>query len=74
MDITAKRLRELRLKLGLSQSELSRVSGTDQASISKAESNQNGLNIKNLYKICKALDCTSDYLIGLIDTPKKIDN
>lgn len=74
MKITAKRLKEIRLKLGLSQNDLAIKSETTQATISRAESNSNSLTIQTLYKICKALDCTSDYLIGLIDTPKKIDN
>ena len=74
MNITSKRLKEIRLKLGLSQDDLSIKSSVNQSIISKAEADVNKLSIANLYKICKALDCTSDYLIGLIDTPKKIDN
>ena len=74
MEITAKRIKIIRERLKLSQSELARLSGVDQSCISRAESNENRLSLENLYKICKALDTTSDYLIGLIDDPEKINN
>ena len=66
--ITADRIKRRRLLLGLSQNDLGREIGRDQRQISKYE---RGVNVPSgdiLMKLARALDTTSDYLLGLSDS------
>lgn len=65
------RIKELRIKKGISQSELAESLKITQATISKYELGQR--NIPKLFvdKMCEVLDCTSDYLLGISDINAK---
>lgn len=65
------RIRELRIKKGISQSELAESLKITQATISKYELGQR--NIPRLFvdKMCEVLNCTSDYLLGISDINAK---
>ena len=58
--VNVRRIRKLR---GLTQMQLSQISGVDQATISKLERFQVLLNSADLYNIAEALDTTSDFLM-----------
>lgn len=65
------RIKELRIKKGISQSELAESLKITQATISKYELGQR--NIPKLFvdKMCEVLGCNSDYLLGLSDINAK---
>lgn len=65
------RIKELRIKKGISQSELAESLKITQATISKYELGQR--NIPKLFvdKMCEVFNCTSDYLLGISDTNAK---
>lgn len=57
-------LKKLRIRLGLSQSDLARLSGIASSVISNYECGEREPGLKNLRKLRKALDCTWDQLLG----------
>lgn len=59
------RLRELREKRRLSQSDLARVTGFQPAAIAHFEAGRRTPTIYNLRRLCMALITTSDWLIDL---------
>lgn len=61
----ADRIREMRLSLGLSQSELAvRAGYSDKTAISKFENAGNDITMKQVRRIAKALGTTDKYLMG----------
>jgi len=60
------RLKEIRESKNISQSELSRRTTVSQQQISNYEKNSN-MREDDIRKICKALEVSADYLLGLID-------
>lgn len=75
------KLQELRIKKGLSQSELSRLSGVNFRTLQDFDQGRKSLaNAKGemIYRLSTALDCTTDYLIqnslsDIIDTSIKVN-
>lgn len=59
------RLKRRREFVGLSQWELASDIGTEQGHISKWEQGKRSPTIRNLYKLCLALKCSADLLLGL---------
>lgn len=69
------RVKELRIEMGLSQSELGRRVGYTKQGISKIEKNQNKYSDFNLIdKLAYELNCTRDYLIGLSEKKDTMRN
>lgn len=66
------RLAELRRALGLTQMELKELAGVSQGTISKAESDSEQIimNRESLISVCKAMNVSADYLLGLTDDPR----
>ena len=62
--IIGSRIRNLRSKLGLSQSELGQIIGVTKASISGYENITRNPSYKNLNKLADFFGVTSDYLLG----------
>lgn len=60
------RLKEIREKKNLSQSELSRKTNISQQQISRYEKSQQ-MTEDSIVKLCEALEISADYLLGLID-------
>lgn len=54
----------------LTQSQLGMLIGKHQQEISRYITNANAPSIEILCKLCKALDVSADYLIGLSDEPR----
>ena len=61
------RLKELRLELNLTQTELSKQTGISQAGIAKWETGDRTPNLECLIILAKYFKCSIDYLVGLID-------
>lgn len=75
MDLSksGKRIKEMRKKRGLTQTELaSKLLGIDtdrgKSKISEYEHGKN-LTLKNIQELAKALECDPDYLLGCINHP-----
>lgn len=64
------RVKHRRLQLGLTQEELATRANTDQRRISKYENEQSGASGEKLGDLARALETTTDYLLGLVDDPK----
>lgn len=64
------RLKEIREQKKLSQNELSKRSNISQAQISRYEKSQQ-MTEESIVKVCKALEISADYLLGLIETEEK---
>lgn len=67
IDIFADNLRDLMESQGISQRELSRESGVDNAAISRYLKKQRMPTVKSLVNISLALDCDLDDLIPFYD-------
>jgi transcriptional regulator with XRE-family HTH domain len=67
IDIFADNLRDLMRSQGISQRELSRESGVDNAAISRYLKKERMPTVKSLINIGLALDCDLDDLIPFYD-------
>ncbi len=59
-----KRLKELRLKKGYTQQELSLTSGINAAAISHIETDSRSPSLENFVRLCKGLDCSPSLLLN----------
>lgn len=65
------RLREMREKRGLTQRELARLCSMGENQINKYENGGGEPSISNLKLIAQELGVTTDYLLGLSDSPNE---
>lgn len=66
MENIQSRLKAYRLRLGLTQVEISEKLGMKQATYQKLESGKTSdMRISTLFHICKTLDVSADWLLGL---------
>ena len=72
MEITSKRLLELRTGLDISQAKLSKVLGISQSAINRYENNQTAKPDNVLLKYANYFDVSADYLLGRTDKPEGI--
>ena len=73
MEIYAKRIKELRQKLGYTQEHLAMLLGySSKSSITKIESGAVGLPLQRLIPFTYALNTNIDYLLGKTDDPSAI--
>ena len=61
------KIRESRQKIGLTQAQLAEALGTTQGTIGKYEREELQPNIDVIIKLCKVLNVSSDYLLGITD-------
>lgn len=71
MSSQSKRIRQRRLQLGMSQEELAFKIGTSQKQISRYERDDSDFTGKVLLKLADALETTSDYILGITDSPDR---
>ena len=64
------RLLIVREKRGITQKKLSALIGIKQQQYARYEKGINIMPITYLYKICKELDISADYILGLTDEIK----
>jgi transcriptional regulator with XRE-family HTH domain len=69
-DDFAERLKAMRSLRSLTQSELGEKSGLPTSSIAQFETNARKPSFDTLRKLSKALEVSTDYLLGTTDEPK----
>lgn len=68
MTLFGERLRDARLRVGLSQSSLARQTGLDLGNLNELEhGHKTGLRLETVVRLAEALDVSLDYLAGLTD-------
>lgn len=73
MEKYGERLKAARKIKGLTQTELATQLGITQKSYQRMESGNHDLKMSTIYQLCKALDISADWLIGLkVDIQKPI--
>lgn len=65
------KLEKIRKTRGISQQEIAEIINSSQAKVSRIEKNINRLDSDEIVKLCNALNCSADYLLGLIDIEEK---
>lgn len=65
MQNYGKRLKQARLKKGLTQVELAEMLNLSQTSYQRMETGVHDMKMSNIYNICKTLDISADWLLGL---------
>lgn len=70
MDLVAERIRLRRSQLGLTQSDLSQLSGISQTQISKYELGQSQPTAPMLFQLARTMGTSVDWLIGFSDEIK----
>ena len=65
MEELSKRLKELRIENGYSQSEFGKILNVSQDTVSLWERNKSYPTTDCLYKICKTFSVSANYLLGL---------
>lgn len=66
------RLGLARTVMAMTQAELAELADVPQSSVSRMEKGEINLTGKSLVKIAKALDVSTDYLLGLTDDPRPV--
>lgn len=67
MVIFTERLKEIRQEKGWTQKQLATAINTTDDSVYSWEKGRSQPSIELLYKLCKVLEVSADYLIGLCD-------
>jgi transcriptional regulator with XRE-family HTH domain len=66
------RIKELRIKTGISQQKLAERLGVSRPTITQIESGERKVSSDELIKLAEIFDCTIDYLIGLKGEPEVV--
>ena len=66
------RMKDLREDHDLSQEDIAKVLQTTQEQVCKYETGRQMMGIDKYIKLAKYYNVTLDYLVGLIDTPRKL--
>lgn len=71
METLGKRLATIRAKRGLSQPDLAKLTGLRAQNICRMETEVRGSQVRSdtLKVLAQALDCSTDYLLGLTEDP-----
>jgi len=64
------RIKELRLQKGLRQKDLAQMLNTSQQTIGRYESEEIGLDVLTIGRLCDVFECTADYLLCRSNTPE----
>ncbi len=67
------RLKEVRVMKNMRQKDVCNILNMKQSQYSRYESGEDEMKIGTLIEICRALDISSDYLLGLSDIPNPVD-
>ncbi|MBS6450756.1 MAG: helix-turn-helix transcriptional regulator [Ruminococcus sp.] len=68
----AKRIRDIREDNDLNQTQIAELLKTTQQQYGRYESGQRKLPIDHLITLCRFYNISADYILGLIDEPRKI--
>ena len=66
------RLKDLREDHDLTQADIAELLGTTRQQVSKWETGAQMMGVDKYIKLAKYYNVSTDYLLGLIDTPKKL--
>ncbi|MBQ3551372.1 MAG: helix-turn-helix transcriptional regulator [Clostridia bacterium] len=66
------RLRDIREDHDLTQTDVARLLGTTRQQVSKWETGVQMMGVDKYIILAKHYNISTDYLLGLIDTPKKL--
>lgn len=66
------RIKDLREDKGLSQQEIAKIIKTTQQQYSKIEIGKSDISGEKLMLLAEFYNVSVDYLLGLIDTPRKL--
>lgn len=67
MQNYGKRLKQARLEKGLTQTEIATKLGIPQQNYQRYETGKFDLKMSSIVNICKALDISADWLLGLTE-------
>lgn len=67
-----KRIREVREDRDFTQAQIGKLLNKSQQGYNHIETGRAELKIEDLVRLCEFYDLSSDYLIGLTDTPKPL--
>ena len=65
------KLKEIRKQKQFNQEQLAKILNISREQISRLENGQSLANEEQIIKLCNALNCSADYLLGLIDIEDK---
>ena len=65
-------IKDLREDKGLSQQEIAKIIKTTQQQYSKIEMGKSDISGEKLMLLAEFYNVSADYLLGLIDTPRKL--
>ena len=71
--IVYERLRNLREKAKISQSEIAKIIGTSQSYYAQYENGKRAIPFERVIALARYYNISIDYIAGLIDTPREID-
>lgn len=71
-EILAKRLRDYRMKLALTQSQLAKFANVNRTTITLIERAERAPSVEVLCALADALDVSIDYLVGRSSEPLEI--
>ena len=66
------RLKELRKKAKLNQTQLAKIVGTTQTAVYHYEKGTRKIPVDKVEKLCSFFSCSSDYLLGLSDENSRL--
>ena len=67
----AERIRSLRLENKLSQDDLAKILNVSKTYVSDIERVRRTTTLDKLFELANALNCSTDYLLGLTDNPER---
>lgn len=70
----AQRIRGIREDKDLKQSEIANVLNTTQQYYSEYENGKREIPTRHITKLCQFYNLSADYILCLIDEPKKLNN
>ena len=73
IELSGKRIAELRSKVGISQAKLSELIGLHVKTISKAERGVNGLSVDNLLALAEYFNVSLEFSVGVESEIEDID-
>ena len=73
IELSGKRIAELRSKAGISQAKLSELIGLHVKTISKAERGVKGLSVDNLLALAEYFNVSLEFLVGVESEIEDID-
>jgi transcriptional regulator with XRE-family HTH domain len=71
MSVLSRRLRQARFEKGLTQAQLAEKAGISAEQEGLYERSKSEPTARNLYGMSRALDVSTDYLLGLSDTKER---